>query len=447
MQNRALAKFLLPGLSTFLLMISGLFRKPFVRNAWEFIIVLITAVLAIYLPFKFAVGEQVAFYAGLEVTVTLIFLIDLAWLTFQFRNEGITHYFATARARPFYLQSWFAMNLLAAVPFIFFAPWGFWAFRLLKLVRASNILERWRLKNLQYSDRLTLLYLVIVLAIIIHWITCGWIVIHIVDQQPNDDVGRYIDALYWSVTTITTVGYGDITPVTRLERLYAIFAMLMGLGFFCFLIGNIARLLSKKDPAREHYLDNMEKLSVAVKYRSLPPGLQRRIHDYYAYKWRKRLGFDESDFLDGLPHSLKMQVALYLKKDILERIPMFSLASQEFIESIAIHLVPVVFTPGDYIFRAGEIGEEMYFIIQGHVKVVAPDGKSVFSRLSDGDCFGEVALFLNMPRTATVIAEDYCDMYALSKDPFREVISQYPGFAQTIESIALARERNRPGEA
>ncbi|MCB0593709.1 MAG: cyclic nucleotide-binding domain-containing protein, partial [Phaeodactylibacter sp.] len=107
----------------------------------------------------------------------------------------------------------------------------------------------------------------------------------------------------------------------------------------------------------------------------------------------------------------------------------------------------VVFTPGDYIFRAGEIGEEMYFIIQGHVKVVAPDGKSVFSRLSDGDCFGEVALFLNMPRTATVIAEDYCDMYALSKDPFREVISQYPGFAQTIESIALARERNRPGEA
>ncbi|MCB0593708.1 MAG: ion transporter, partial [Phaeodactylibacter sp.] len=311
MQNRALAKFLLPGLSTFLLMISGLFRKPFVRNAWEFIIVLITAVLAIYLPFKFAVGEQVAFYAGLEVTVTLIFLIDLAWLTFQFRNEGITHYFATARARPFYLQSWFAMNLLAAVPFIFFAPWGFWAFRLLKLVRASNILERWRLKNLQYSDRLTLLYLVIVLAIIIHWITCGWIVIHIVDQQPNDDVGRYIDALYWSVTTITTVGYGDITPVTRLERLYAIFAMLMGLGFFGFLIGNIARLLSKKDPAREHYLDNMEKLSVAVKYRSLPPGLQRRIHDYYAYKWRKRLGFDESDFLDGLPHSLKMQVALY----------------------------------------------------------------------------------------------------------------------------------------
>lgn len=78
--------------------------------------------------------------------------------------------------------------------------------------------------------------------------------------------------------------------------------------------------------------------------------------------------------------------------------------------------------------------------------MVTPDGATVLSRLSDGDCFGEVSLFLNKPRTATVIAEEYCDLYALSKNTFNEVISRYPGFAQKIESIALARERNRPEE-
>ncbi|MCB0566242.1 MAG: cyclic nucleotide-binding domain-containing protein [Phaeodactylibacter sp.] len=427
-------------------MISKFVYKPFIRNTWDFIIVALTAILAIYLPLKLALGEQLTFYTGLEIALTLFFVIDLYWLLLQSRKDELAPYFAGNRNRPLCFQPWFILNLLAAIPFVCFASRFFGVFRLFKLARASKILESWRLKNLQFSNRLVLIYLIIAIIIIIHWISCGWMVIHRANERLADDVSRYIDALYWSVTTITTVGYGDITPITRIEKIYAIFAMLMGLGFYGFLIGNITRLLSKKDPAREHYLDNMEKLSVAVKYRSLPPSLQRRIHDYYSYKWRKRLGFDESDFLDGLPNSLKMQVALYFKKDILERIPMFSQASKEFIESIALFLNPVVFTPGDYIFRAGEIGEEMYFIIQGRVKVVTADGKTVLSILSDGDCFGEVALFLNMPRTATVIAEDYCDLYALSKNTFKEVTSRYPGFAQKIESIALARERNRPEE-
>ncbi|MCB0549833.1 MAG: cyclic nucleotide-binding domain-containing protein [Phaeodactylibacter sp.] len=419
-------------------------HKPFFTNAWGFLIVALTAVLAIYLPLRFALGTQIAFYSYLEVGLTLIFVADLALLSFQFHQDAASGYFPAGQARPFYLQPWFVLNLLAAVPFIFFAPVGFSAFRLFKLARSSKILESWRLQNLQYSNRLALLYLIIAIIIIIHWFTCGWMVIRQVNEQAPDDVNRYIDALYWSVTTITTVGYGDITPITPTEKIYAIFAMLMGLGFYGFLIGNITRLLSKKDPAREHYLDNMEKLSVAIKYRSLPLSLQRRIHDYYSYKWRKRLGFDEEDFLEGLPHSLKRQVALHFKREILERIPMFSQASQEFIESIALHLNPAVFTPGDYIFRAGEAGEEMYFIVQGRVVVVTADEKSILSRLSDGDCFGEVALFLNKPRTATVIAEDYCDLYALSKDTFEEVIAQYPGFARNIETIALSREKNRP---
>ncbi|MCB0587961.1 MAG: ion transporter, partial [Phaeodactylibacter sp.] len=271
-------------------MSSRILDISFFRNTWEFLIVFLTAVVTVYLPLKFALGEVVTFFTWLEVALTLVFLADLIWLTIQYQNEEAATYHGTVPGRPFYLQPWFILNLLAAIPFVFFAPFGFWAFRLFKLARASKILENWRLLNLQFSNRLALLYLVIVIFIIIHWISCGWMVLHQATGQPTDDVSRYIDALYWSVTTITTVGYGDITPITRLEKIYAISAMLMGLGFYGFLIGNITRLLSKKDPAREHYLDNMEKLAVAVKYRSLPPGLQRRIHSFYSYKWRKRLG-------------------------------------------------------------------------------------------------------------------------------------------------------------
>ena len=137
-----------------------------------------------------------------------------------------------------------------------------------------------------------------------------------------------------------------------------------------------------------------------------------------------------------------MQVALSLKKDILASIPLFQHASQAFIEAVALHLKPMVLTPGDCVFKAGEIGKEMYFIINGSINVVTKDQKTTLSKLSDGDFFGEVALFLHQPRTATIIAETYCDLYVLSKDAFDEVIAQYPYFAATIEEIARERGGN-----
>ena len=47
---------------------------------------------------------------------------------------------------------------------------------------------------------------------------------------------HYTAALYWTFTTITTVGYGDLTPTDLSERLYAIFAMIIGTGLFGYIV-------------------------------------------------------------------------------------------------------------------------------------------------------------------------------------------------------------------
>jgi voltage-gated potassium channel len=81
----------------------------------------------------------------------------------------------------------------------------------------------------------------------------------------------------------------------------------------------------------------------------------------------------------------------------------------------------------------------MYFISRGSVEVVAPDGATVLSRLSVGDFFGEVALLYDTPRTATVRALDYCDLYRLDKELFDRVLTHHPEIAQEIR--ARAKER------
>jgi voltage-gated potassium channel len=110
------------------------------------------------------------------------------------------------------------------------------------------------------------------------------------------------------------------------------------------------------------------------------------------------------------------------------------------VRELALELRPVVFTPGDYIFRAGQFGRHMYFISRGRVDIIAADGRTLLNTISAGDFFGEIALLFSQPRTASVRAVDYCDLYTLDKDTFDRVLSRYPDFAAHIRDMAYQRQ-------
>ena len=103
------------------------------------------------------------------------------------------------------------------------------------------------------------------------------------------------------------------------------------------------------------------------------------------------------------------------------------------------NMEPVVFTPGDYIVRSGEVGFDMYFISRGRVDVMSADEKTHYAVLASGQFFGEIALLLSMPRTATIKAQEYCDLYRLEKETFDRILTRYPDFAENIQKLAEER--------
>lgn len=155
------------------------------------------------------------------------------------------------------------------------------------------------------------------------------------------------------------------------------------------------------------------------------------------------MSYDESEFLHSLPPSLEKEVSRFLKKEVLEKVSLFENAPDAFLDSIAVNLQPVVLTPNDILFHFGEIGKEMFFVLHGSLNVLDKDGK-ILSELKDGDYFGEIALFKNQPRIATVQAKEYCDLYSLNKNAFDSIVFRFPEIAEKINNkINMLESKNK----
>jgi voltage-gated potassium channel len=76
---------------------------------------------------------------------------------------------------------------------------------------------------------------------------CGGAGFAAVEEGHNDQVQNTWDGLWWAVSTMTTVGYGDVSPKTDEGRMIAIVVMVIGIGFLTMLIGSVAQRFVEPD--------------------------------------------------------------------------------------------------------------------------------------------------------------------------------------------------------
>ncbi|EZA53541.1 Cyclic nucleotide-gated cation channel alpha-3 [Ooceraea biroi] len=180
-----------------------------------------------------------------------------------------------------------------------------------------------------------------------------------------------------------------------------------------------------------------------MRIRRVPNHLQVKVIKWFDYLWLTQKCSDEEKAVSCLPDKLKAEIAINVHLDTLRRVEIFQNTEAGFLCELVLRLRPVLFSPGDYICRKGEVGKEMYIVNRGRLQVVADNGKTVLATLKAGSYFGEISI-LNMGtagnrRTASVRSVGYSDLFVLSKKDMWDVLKEYPAARVRLEAIAVKR--------
>jgi CRP-like cAMP-binding protein len=124
---------------------------------------------------------------------------------------------------------------------------------------------------------------------------------------------------------------------------------------------------------------------------------------------------------------------------ILKTISIFSRVPADLLVPLARLAEPVVVAAGDEIVRQGELGDSLYAIIRGRVKVVA-DGREV-AVLGPRDCFGEMAILDHEPRSATVAALEETELFEIAQEDFYEILHERSEIAEEVIRMLTGRLR------
>ncbi|CAG9334631.1 unnamed protein product [Blepharisma stoltei] len=258
----------------------------------------------------------------------------------------------------------------------------------------------------------------------------------------DDVVTMYITCIYWAVTTLSTVGYGDITPTTNFEIIFALCWMMFGLCFYSFTIGNISALLTGIDSKEMQLTKKLSAIDEFSKEANLPKSLKTKLRDALKYSTEKN-GFswvDKKTIFSELPKQLRYEIALAMHQGAANSLSFFSDKDPVFVSAIVPFLQHVFVKADDFIYKEGEYSDEIYFITKGKVCFVHGPGHMVYNSINSGEYFGDIGVINDTPRKYSAKAIVDCDILTMNNQLITYIREVFPEIWSEIELEAKEKE-------
>ena len=244
------------------------------KTVWDILVTVVVFAAALLIPYRLYTGYHP--FGFIYWLIKAVLALDLL-LCFNTSVKVKREVFRTrSEIGKLYLKTWFLPDLLAAFPLAAVlsgtaasmpAPAGtklLFALTLLTLIRLFKINRAFSSIRQTLNVNPSIMRLVIFgfwFALAAHFMALGWIELGGGDRTAPPFT-RYLLALYWCITTIATIGYGDITPdrTSNLQLIYTMFVELLGVGTFGYIIANITSLVANLDAAKAGFVKKTEEI-------------------------------------------------------------------------------------------------------------------------------------------------------------------------------------------
>ncbi|XP_067409614.1 cyclic nucleotide-gated channel beta-3 [Emydura macquarii macquarii] len=265
----------------------------------------------------------------------------------------------------------------------------------------------------------------------------------------NGKGNMYLRCYYWAVRTLITIG-GLTEPQTLFEIVFQLLNFFTGVFVFSSLIGQMRDVIGAATAGQNYFRANMDNTVSYMNTYTIPKVVQNRVRTWYEYTWDSQGMLDESELLEQMPTKMQLAIAIDVNFAIVNKVDLFKGCDTQMIYDMLLRLKSIVYLPGDFVCKKGEIGREMYIIKQGEVQVLGgPDGTKVLVTLRAGAVFGEISLLASgggNRRTANVVAHGFANLFILDKKTLHEILVHYPESEKILMKKAkvLLKEKGKP---
>ena len=306
------------------------------------------------------------------------------------------------------LKGWFIIDLISLIPFktlfnfldtkckdINFLSSNLYQNHFYYLLIYLRLIKTFRLHHnlfLQYLDEkldkyehynnyFSFYLLAFIFFITLHIVTCILIFIG-KNDYPNwiiyFEFGEYTFyklyflGIYYIITTVTTVGYGDLYCYTPKEKIFAILIEIVGIVAYSYILTSISNYVKSKSDVEEEYFKKYQILEdIKMNYNGLSDDLFERIDRYLKHKQNNE--DQEKNLIDELPITLKNNLVYNMYQSIIENFVFFkNFDNKDFIVKVIFCFQPILAIKNDILIKDGDFIEDIIFVKKGKLTLELP---------------------------------------------------------------------------
>ena len=329
--------------------------------------------------------------------------------------------------------------------------------KLLRILRSSRIFARFENSMTINYGALKLVKFVVGTLFIAHWMACLWHLVKVVEQSrcnwvtdyyfgeclyndadDNDEHvtarSLYFTALYLATMTISTVGYGDVTPQTEPERVFLTVGMLVGASVYAYIVGSICSVIASMNYRETEFQELMDRLNLFIKEAKIDTDLAGRLRAFFRYRRKVTNQISWGELLDLMSPSMRQEVATQINTAWLIKVEIFHGIPEQVAIELSFNFVLETFPPEEHIIGERDESTKLFVLKSGVVMC-----KGRVRTIGDNACFGEDMLWRTMQRGYKAVSLTFCDCFTLKKDTMERVMDNFPSVRVMLRKIIVRK--------